>query len=446
MVTLLISAVWCVHANAVTQPEGLTGLWYDPSSDGEGFNILVSDSTVTIFYYGYAGGKPRWTLTSELATSAVTLGEWSEQLQLSAADDGEIGHPTRPESLESYGTLRIRFASCNSADADLRTSDGDRLFALVKLAGVSGNDQCAPPVQCGTEQAVSFTHVDGELTDSARSRIVPYRVFYPTGSVSCTPIVLVSHGGTGNTFGHTRFDHIGESLASLGYVTVHINHRPSTARAGMTAGETHLVDRPSDASFLLDALLAGQIAIPQSVQQAIDVNRIGHVGHSYGAYTSHVLAGAQTEQGNFRDPRIRAIVPLSPQGEGQFGFFGHEQMDNSWNTITVPSLIIVGSQELDSNAVRGFIATDWRLQPFANYPRIGDKLQIVLSDLDHGDIGSQGSPETKAYIAESVRRFFDTYLRGMSSQSCQIGIGGSIRIAQFDQLIDPLGVLVLCNN
>jgi len=31
----------------------LSGLWYDPTLDGEGFNVLVADAGMVVFFYGY---------------------------------------------------------------------------------------------------------------------------------------------------------------------------------------------------------------------------------------------------------------------------------------------------------------------------------------------------------------------------------------------------------
>ncbi len=66
-------------------------------------------------------------------------------------------------------------------------------------------------------------------------------------------------------------------------------------------------------------------------------------GHSYGAFTAHALAGAELGPtmgiGNFRDPRVDAIVAIAPppQGKDRYGFFDKGPDANSWKDVTIPS-------------------------------------------------------------------------------------------------------------
>lgn len=425
---------------------GLSGLWFDPSQEGEGFNVLITGDNLIVTYFGYANDRQRWLISDALPLQQLVIGELSEPVELLIAEAGTFAMPVSSTQLTSWGTLKLQFDSCNAGVFELEGMDGSKRSQVTKLSGVDTLDCSLPVQQCGPDNITNtaFETVDGEVADSQRDRELAFRLYYPVVYTGCTPIVLISHGGNGNFSGHTRLTHLGAELASHGYMALHINHRPSVARNGLTANQVHLFDRPADVSFMLDALLNGQITLPSRFTGELAADRVGHIGHSFGAYTSHAVGGALTEQGLFTDPRIRAIVPLSPQGEGVFGFFGHLQADNSWRYVNLPSLMMVGELEIDSRDISGFIADGWRLQPFQNYPNTGDKWQIILADQGHSDIGGQGSSEVQAFIASNSRRFFDAYLRDIDTAACDVGKLNRLPELQISTLVDPLGALVAC--
>lgn len=261
---------------------------------------------------------------------------------------------------------------------------------------------------------------DGEAVDVDRDRIVPYRVFAPEGASGSTPVVLISHGGFGSERGFTTANHFGEALAEGGFLAVHVGHRESVR------ADRQLADRPADVTFLLDLLEAGQLTLPDEFGGVADLSRVGHMGHSFGAYTAHALAGASFRQPGgavtYTDPRIGAIVVLSPQGAGQFGAFIDPDGPTTWTSVEVPVLGIAGSEELDTNALGEFRAERWRLQPFANYPGTADTFMIVIGRADHSDLWRTGGPELERWIAIQVVTFFDTYVRrSPDADACSIG-------------------------
>src|SRR6185503_3121730 len=64
------------------------------------------------------------------------------------------------------------------------------------------------------------------------------------------PLVIISHGYPGNRF---LMSHIGENLASKGFVTVSIDHKDSTYEDQKAFGST-LYNRPFDQPFLLNEI------------------------------------------------------------------------------------------------------------------------------------------------------------------------------------------------
>jgi len=282
------------------------------------------------------------------------------------------------------------------------------------------------------------TYID-EVVDPARNRLIPYRIFYPTDSTGPAAVIIVSHGGNGNTIGHLLFDHLGAEYASNGYLSVHINHRPSPF------GVRHVVDRPADVTHVLDRIEAGTLPLPADFAGEPDVTRAGIIGHSFGAYTAHAVAGTEFRHGIYRDNRIDAICALSPQGADQFGAFDNGPENNSWRNVTLPSYNLVGGEEVDTNVLGTIQEDGWRLTPFQNYPEKDDKYLTVIPGQDHFDMGDRGPPEVKTYIAQNSRLFFDVYVNGTRDNVCDIGSLAPIPGAGVTRKFDESSLLNDCS-
>lgn len=217
----------------------------------------------------------------------------------------------------------------------------------------------------------------------------------------------------------------------MGYIAIHFNH---LASANILI---HRLDRPTDVSFVIDLLEAATLPLPTAFLGSIDLTRIGHIGHSFGAHTAISLAGGNFTYGNLGDTRVNAVVALSPGGPGQLGAFDNGPSDNTWVDIAIPAYDIVGELEKDRNFLGNIQVTDWRLAPFLRFAGPGDKFQSVVPGQDHLDIGDEGSPEVKAFIATESRTFFDVYVRGDTAQVCQIGSFGVNLENLFERKSDP---------
>lgn len=305
----------------------------------------------------------------------------------------------------------------------------------------------APDSGVAPEPPFPVSLVDGEVSYRTNypagenvGRTIRVRLRYPNLPAGRPrgglPVVLVSHGGSGSVRGHTTFEHVGVELAGQGYLAVHLNHpvSPSTIN--------HRWDRPYDVSAVLDALFSSELTLPPGVREGLDPERVGHIGHSWGAYTAHALGGATLDnplpdggaRWGFRDERIRAIVALSPQGFGQFGQFDAVETlsqgspDNSWRTVGVPSFALIGALEMDGVAgvenpavcPECFRVEGWRRFPFARYPADGRRHLSVLAGQTHASMGNTGSAAVQRHIAVQARLFFDIYLRGMTGRIAEL--------------------------
>lgn len=116
------------------------------------------------------------------------------------------------------------------------------------------------------------------------------------------PLVLISHGTGGHELGHAW---LARQLAAEGFLVLSIRHPGDhfQDRSGVTRPD-YLAERPRQLSRALDALLADPQWGPR-----VDTRRIAAVGHSAGGHTVLALAGAQPD-------RVRLVNHCSPAGAG----------------------------------------------------------------------------------------------------------------------------------
>ena len=168
------------------------------------------------------------------------------------------------------------------------------------------------------------------------------------------PLVILSHGYPGNRF---LLSHLGENLASKGYVVASIDH-PDSTYDDMAAFGSTLVNRPWDQRFVLDALAS----LDSDLGAIIDADTTAIIGYSMGGYGALIFAGAGVTEAApsisysapqrllernmvgtetlaaLVDPRIKAVVAFAPWGRNT----------DFWDAgglagIETPLLLIAGS-------------------------------------------------------------------------------------------------------
>lgn len=174
------------------------------------------------------------------------------------------------------------------------------------------------------------------------------------------PLILISHGYPGNRY---LMAHLGENLASKGYVTVSIDHTDSTYDNQLAFGST-LVNRPLDQKFVLDRIDALSRTEGSFLNGLVDAGTTGLIGYSMGGYGAVILAGGgvteastaydwgapagtlkvhqdgtQTQRA-LPDPRIKAVVAFAPWGRNM-GFWDAAGLAN----IRTPMMFIAGSKD-----------------------------------------------------------------------------------------------------
>jgi pimeloyl-ACP methyl ester carboxylesterase len=206
-----------------------------------------------------------------------------------------------------------------------------------------------------TEQAQGFSTEDLDWQDGARQRAVPARLYWPAqaqiqGGGAAVPLIVFSHGIGGSRRGYS---YLGAYWAAKGYASLHVQHVGSDRALWMgnpfglvgrlqdAAKESEALNRVADVRFALDQLLLG----PRGSR--IDPARVIAAGHSYGANTVMLLAGAQVQRqgqvmAGLQDPRFKAAIIISAPP-----FYGEtERTAEILKTITMPTLHITATEDV----------------------------------------------------------------------------------------------------
>ncbi len=195
-----------------------------------------------------------------------------------------------------------------------------------------------------------FTANDFDWFDGQRQRRVPAKLYLPAAKavMGSVPLVVFSHGVGGSRDGYS---YLGRYLAANGYASMHVQHVGSDrqlwfgnpfnlpARLSDAAQESEALNRVQDLQYALDKLLGIQDGA------LFDTRRIAAAGHSYGANTTMLIAGAQVEQQghkvSLRDPRISAVILISATP-----FYGVGDPSKILAGIAVPTLHITATDDV----------------------------------------------------------------------------------------------------
>jgi len=278
---------------------------------------------------------------------------------------------------------------------------------------------------------------DLTLRDAARGKDLRVRVQYPKQGVGPFPVIVFSHGAWGSKDNYTPLT---RHWAQHGYVTIQPTHRDSLQEGTRPLDPSafqHWQDRTKDIVFLLDSLKMLPEKAPE-LRGKLDTARIGVGGHSFGAGTSQLIAGATAaprvggKPQSFADPRPRAFVLLSPQGVG--GILSAE----SWKPCARPMLVMSGTED----ATRGGESAESRQAPYKLSPP-GDKYLVWVTGLDHGFGGISGTrlhPKNATHLEATkaaTLAFWDAYVKGdpaakryLVSDSLPLLAGNSLTVSR----------------
>jgi predicted dienelactone hydrolase len=244
-------------------------------------------------------------------------------------------------------TLAVAAAACSS--------DGGGARATPQPSATSVPALTAEEAAVGGPYGVGVLTV--ELVDTSRptapnrefagspERTLVTEIWYPAAPTSAQaeerdapadlsggpyPLIIFAHGFSAFRRQSASY---AQQLASHGYVVASPDF-PGSNIAALGGPRIYAVlDQPADVSFVIDELLARGGKAGWPLDGAIDPETIGMTGHSLGGLTTMLTA-----YGERRDPRIDAILPISPVGcflpEGFAG------------GVSLPVMVVGGSREL----------------------------------------------------------------------------------------------------
>lgn len=290
--------------------------------------------------------QPYGTLISAVATAALAAS------QLGANPIDRI-RPDAPE-LAAYGPYSVGVQTLDVIDPGrvdvLNADEGDTPLYDRPLTF-----EVWYPAAPGTPPGVEYT---ARLRDGITDVTLTGRAARDAEPIANGryPLVVISHGYPGNRY---LMSHLGENLASKGYVALAIDHTDSTYSDQAAFGST-LYNRPLDQRFAIDWIArdTGPLgAITDAAQTAV-------IGYSMGGYGALIFGGAGVTQASteyswgapngllerylpgsesyaeLKDPRVKAIVSIGPWGRNA-GFWDAEGTAG----LSAPTLFIAGSAD-----------------------------------------------------------------------------------------------------
>lgn len=232
------------------------------------------------------------------------------------------------------------------------------------------------------------------VRDKSREKDLEMRISYPLAPGNY-PVFVFSHGAGSSKDGYTQLT---EYLANNRFICIQPTHDDSigklrqknfTANIGTALATTndqkYWINRARDMVAVLDHLDEIASKLPSGV--TMDKNKIACGGHSFGAFTTLILAGAPvlipegvspTYKGltDFGDERFKAFLVLCGQGTGKVGLCFPSS--DSYGQIKRPMMVMTGSKD---KGQRGQ-PPEWRMESFT-YSKGDNKYLVFINGANH---------------------------------------------------------------
>jgi predicted dienelactone hydrolase len=252
------------------------------------------------------------------------------------------------------------------------------------------------PLELRNPGPFNFEIQEWQLTDPNRQREFLLTLYLPEQNLrGNAPVLVISHGLGSN---RQTFAYLAEHLVSYGFAVAVPEHPGSNGEqlAALASGlareitpPQELLDRPQDITLVLDWLT-------QQYGDRLNLEDVGVLGQSFGAYTVLALAGAGINQAalaaacpdslyalnlslvlqcaalklpqfappaappSLRDERVKAAIAINPLSSE---IFGPEELAN----IQIPTMIVSGSADTVTPALDEQILPFMALQTIERY-------------------------------------------------------------------------------
>lgn len=307
-----------------------------------------------------------WATRSLLATLTLAGTLMTSSASLAQTNRIDIVRPDAP-SLAAYGAHAIGVRTLTLTDegrvdvlntargAETAIYDRELTVEVWYPASLAAGQSPGGQYQAITRNPAITATLHGEAVRDAA----------PDTSLGALPLVLISHGYPGNRY---LMSHLGENLASKGFVTVSIDHTDSTYDDAQAFPST-LYNRPLDQRFVIESMARLAADEASFLAGMLDANNTGVVGYSMGGYglvnnlgggysdeivgsfmapPNELLgehASGNPEYRNNLDTRIKAGFAIAPWGMER-GFWREQDLAG----IEVPTFYLAG----DYDTVAGY--------------------------------------------------------------------------------------------
>jgi predicted dienelactone hydrolase len=290
-------------------------------------------------------------------------------------------------SLTVLAAITILASGCQSRQS---SQPGTRDNTATRI--LSGS----PPV---ISPSAKYTAQEFTWFDKDRQRSVPAVIYLPKDAQN-VPLVVFSHGLGGTRYGYSNF---GKYWADNGIASVHLQHFGSDRAIWTSQGfavlsalkaaasQENAVARAQDVSFALDTLESDSSFVGK-----IDFRKIAVGGHSFGANTALMAAGAQFNLNDktisYGDKRIKAALVLSAPA-----LPSSQNAKTVYGKIAIPTLHLTGTH--DFTPIPGAVTTaEMRREPY-------DAIQGPVKYLGIYDGGrhSMFNDRTRDVSAENIK-------------------------------------------
>jgi predicted dienelactone hydrolase len=231
---------------------------------------------------------------------------------------------------------------------------------------------------------------------------VPVQVYKP--NKPCVATAIISHGAGGSQNG---YEYLAEFLRQQQFLVLVLGHQesgsavlgPMMLEKGLISAIGALVTTPS----AYQARFMDISAAKAWAKDKCSTPFIVLAGHSMGAATAMIEAGAKNKLGLTGADGFDAYVAMSPQGVGTIF------IEDAWKGIKKPVLLLTGTKDNELNGT-----WETRKDAFASLP-VGCKWLGVIDDATHMSFAQRSfSGKTEDLVSKTTLAF----LNGVAAKNC----------------------------
>ncbi len=225
---------------------------------------------------------------------------------------------------------------------------------------------------------------------------------FTSSQSGCAPVAVISPGAGGTENGYA---YLGRGMADHGWLAIVVGHKesgPQKLRSEMRQSGLHsgLEDMVTDPALYRDRLMDIGAALTYA-NSVCKPPYLALLGHSMGAITVMIEAGARNQLGVTGEDRFDAYVAISPSGPGSIF------PTDAWSGIGKPVYVLTGTRD---KALEG--PPETRTKPFYDLPA-GCKWLGVVDGATHMDFAREGLiSDAGKLTVETVSEFLDGARRG----------------------------------